>query len=207
MDNITYQTREQWINAFITAARPVFAEAGYPIPMNVRAGVGFPSTGWRSKTIGECIFPEASSDNHFEIFLNPTVKGDKHLPDARLADVLTHELIHAAANTKGHRKAFETPARLLGLDGQLTATYGGSGWLNWAGPILQELGPMPYGNIVPSAARKTVKTWGIKLDCPDCGWLARVSAKHINAHAYLTCPTPDCGGIMTAHMDDETETD
>jgi predicted RNA-binding Zn-ribbon protein involved in translation (DUF1610 family) len=211
MENLNYNTREQWINAFINAARPFFNEAGFPLPLNIRAGVGFPIEGYRSKAIGQIIYPEGSADRHYEIFLNPKKRDtDSDMPDARLADILTHELCHAAADHnhgfRNHGRAtspFGQVCSAVGLEGPLKGTYGGSNWFHWAAPVLTELGPMPYASIDLSSQYTKKKTYGVKLECPDCGWLARVSKKHVLAHAYLTCPVPDCGSIMIAHTDEE----
>jgi hypothetical protein len=56
---MTYETREEWLNAFVNAARPVFEAQGTPIPLNTRVSVGFPSTGYKSSVIGECWSSEA----------------------------------------------------------------------------------------------------------------------------------------------------
>lgn len=43
----TYETREQWLNAFVTASRTQFDRIGFPLPDKVRVSVGFTSTGAR----------------------------------------------------------------------------------------------------------------------------------------------------------------
>ena len=71
--NHLHATREQWLNAFVRAARPVFTTVMAPLPDNVRVSVGFTGAGKRGKAIGECWSSQASADGHFEIFLKPTV--------------------------------------------------------------------------------------------------------------------------------------
>lgn len=183
-----YDTREAWLHAFLDAASPLFAEHGFPLPDNIRISVSEPMASKRGVgAIGKCYPPSMSASGHYEIFLNPVLEGE-----ARIADVLTHEACHTVTSD-GHGKAFETIARAMGLEGKLTATVAGPQWFAWAQPILEALGPMPYASM-SAAKRKVKKTYLLKLECPDCGWLARVTAKH--AHDGMTCPVPDCDGEL-----------
>jgi hypothetical protein len=194
---VIFDTREEWLVAFMEAAKPVFLEAGHPIPLNTRVSVGFTSNGYKSNAVGECWMSEASSDGHFEIFINPTTQ-----TDARIADIFTHELCHAALATTKHDKQFGNLARALGLDGKLTATVAGSEWYRWAAPILDSIGAMPYGeikaNMQPPKPKKA--TFTLKTYCPQCGWLARVTKRHIESHSYLNCPVPDCDGQLVTEF-------
>ena len=61
---LKYQTREDWLNAFIDAARPHFAAVNAPLPINLRVAIGFTSKGGKGKTIGECWSSDASEDGH-----------------------------------------------------------------------------------------------------------------------------------------------
>lgn len=189
-----FATREEYLNAFIEKARPHFERVNAPLPANVRVAVGFTSRGIRGARIGECWSDSASEDGHFEIFIKPTLEGA-----ARICDVLTHELVHAAVGLdKGHNAHFKRVCASLGLVGKATATQAGEDWYKWALPILDELGDIPYGAITgdQSSARKKQATALRKVECPVCGWLARVTAKHITPHAFLRCPAPDCVGEL-----------
>lgn len=203
--NETYETREQWLNAFVSRAREQFTRIGAPLPDKIRVSVGFTSTGARSNRIGECWHDAASTDGHFEIFLKPTIE-----TDARMADILTHELVHAAVGLEaGHGQAFKKVATDIGLKGRMTSTVASEAWYSWALPILTELGPMPYANITDGkhTGKPKQKTNLLKVSCPACGWLARVTAKHIVPHVHLNCPVPDCVGILeteATETDDET---
>lgn len=188
------ETREQWLNGFVAQARPIFSAAGYPLPEKIRVSVGFTSTGKRSQRIGECWSAEASEDGYFEIFIRPALN-----TDSRVADVLTHELVHAAVGLEaGHNRTFKAAMHAVGLEGPCKNTFAGEAWYRWALPILTDLGPMPYGvlNDGDSTAPKKQKTNLLKVECPDCGWLARVTNKHIEPHSYLNCPVPTCGGTL-----------
>lgn len=182
---------------YIEASRPAFEQAGFPIPINIRVSVGFPSTGHKSPTVAECWWPEASADNHYELFVTPTTQ-----TDARIAGLVTHELCHAAVDAKtghrGHGKPFKDLATALGLVGPMTATTEGEAWFEQFAPVLAILGPMPYAALKPNAAppRKTSTTYTLKTECPECGWLARVTRRHIDPHMHLNCPVPHCGGTL-----------
>ena len=191
---MTYSTREEWLQAFIEAARPHFERVNAPLPTNVRVAVGFTSRGMRGSRIGECWSNDASADGHFEIFIKPTLT-----EPARICDVLTHELVHAAVGLEaGHGPHFKRVATSLGLTGKMSATVAGEAFYAWALPILSELGDIPYGALSGehSSARPKQKTALLKVECPVCGWLARVTNKHIAPHAHLDCPVPDCDGVL-----------
>lgn len=200
----TYATREEWLNAFIEKARSHFDAANASLPSNVRVAVGFTSRGIRGTRIGECWSSDASSDGHFEIFIKPT------LNDAvDVAHVLTHELVHAAVGLKeGHGQVFKRVATSLGLGGKMTATVPGEHWYKWALPVIEALGPMPYGSLSGelSSARPKQRTAMLKVECPVCSFLARVTKKHIEPHAFLNCPVPSCDGVLVCEELD-TETD
>ncbi|WP_066803312.1 SprT-like domain-containing protein [Sphingomonas asaccharolytica] len=194
-------TREGWLLAFTDLARPQFEAAGAPLPDRVRVSVGFPSKGNRSKVIGECWYSEASQDHAVEVFIRPSLQSDS----ARVADVLTHELVHAALGKgQGHGPKFRKVAQALGLVGKMTATVAGPGWHEWADAILEKLGPLPGAQLDDQAqlegGKKTQTTRYLKVTCDCCGWTARVTAKHLGLEGgvqqTLSCPVPTCDGEL-----------
>lgn len=197
-------TREDWLNAFAKAAAPEFARVGAPLPAEVRVSIGFPSSGIRSKAIGECWSKLASGDQHFEIFVHPELQGS----DARVADVLTHELVHAAVGLEAkHGPVFKKIAVALGLEGKMTATIAGDEWRRWAEPILAELGPMPGASLASAISnRKKQGTRMLKLTCTACGFSCRTTKKHIEAAGDgLICPIPTCDGDLLLEDSDGDE--
>lgn len=185
-----FETREQWLNAFALEAAPFFKAADCPIPKAVRISIGFPSTGARSKRIGECWGTVSSQDDHAEIFLRPSLATSE-----RIADVLTHELIHASLGiAEGHGKNFKKCATALGLTGKMRATVAGPKWSEWALPILKKIGPMPGA---PLSEMRTIgkkqTTRMIKCECDDCGLIFRTTRSNIEGRD-LRCPDADCGG-------------
>jgi hypothetical protein len=186
-------TREEWLNAFKTEATKVFTDRGFEVPSNVRVSIGFPSTGNRGKRIGECWFTQASADQHFEIFMHPGLQSDS----ARIAGILTHELVHTVFPTDGHGRLFKRCATSVGLTGKMTATTEGPEWHEWADPILADLGPLPGADLRGGEnGRKKQTTRLLKMECDDCGLVLRISAKWIENGDVSCCPDRDCGGKL-----------
>lgn len=184
--------REAWLNAFVAAAGPQFESVGNPIPGNVRVSVGFTSRGKRGSAIGECWGKTSTKDGHFEIFIRPSIESD-----SRIADVLTHELVHAAVGLEAkHGIVFKRCATALGLEGKMTATVGGVDWRAWASPILKALGPMPGSPLDEGITlTKTQTTRMLKCVCGDCGFIFRTCRKNLDDNdGSLTCAKPGCGG-------------
>jgi hypothetical protein len=185
-------TREAWLDAFTDAARPMFEKHGAALPKLIRCGIGFPSKGSRSNVIGECWADVASADGAVEIFIRPSLQSDS----SRIADVLTHELCHAALGiVAGHGPKFKRLALALGLEGKMTATVAGDGWKAWADPILEALGPLPGAELRGCLAggKKKQTTRMLKLTCDDCAWSCRTTASMIEDN--MICPT-GCGGHL-----------
>lgn len=190
------KTREAWLTSFTELSRHHFKQAGTPLPKEVRCSVGFPSKGARSKVIGECWTKDASADGYAEIFLRPSLQSDT----SRIADVLTHELCHAAAgHDAGHGPEFKRIAKALGLEGKMTATTAGPRWHEWADPIIAHLGPFPGATLKEGSelkgGKKKQTTRMIKVMCDHCDWSCRTTAIHI--HEGMRCPLPDCDGELS----------
>lgn len=189
-----HANRESWLDQAIEAMRPVFASRGYPLPAKIRASVGFTSKGMRGKRIGECWSSGASADGHAEIFLDPSKNADA----VALVDVLTHELCHTvdhANGRKGHTKTFKAIGAALDLEGKATCMAGGTAWRVWALPLIETLGPCPYGKLAEQMkAVKKQTTRMLKLECPDedCGAVWRMSAAHLASEGgsprVVRCP-------------------
>jgi hypothetical protein len=188
------KTREEWLQRFTELSRPYFKKAGHPLPKKVRCSIGFPSKGMRGKAIGECWSATASEDSCAEIFIRPNQQSNA----SRIADILTHELCHAALPLgTGHGKEFKQLATGLGLTGKMTATTAGPAWHAWADPILKAIGPFPgkkLGEVELEGGKKKQTTRMLKLVCGECGWSCRTTATHINSE--LRCPCVDCDGDL-----------
>lgn len=196
MTGKSFATREAWLQAFVDASRPMFRECGAELPERIRVSVGFPSKGARSKVIGECWNAANSDDGVSEVFIVPGLQADP----SRVADVLTHELIHAALGIEeGHGPNFRRVMKRLGLEGKATATVAGDGWRSWALPIVESLGVFPgaglNANLQLAGGKKTQSTRYLKVCCSMCDWTARVTAKHLEGRT-LHCPDTECEGEL-----------
>lgn len=186
------KTREAWLNEFTRRARPVFKKHGYEIP-KVRMSVGFTSKGARTNRIGECWTDKASEDGACEIFITPALSDP-----SRIADILTHELIHAVLGIEvGHKKPFVVAMKALGLTGKPTATIAGPEWHAWADRIVTSLGPLPHATLTPGGnGEKKQSTRMLKCECEACGFTFRTTAKWLEAAPDAVCPDPNCHGML-----------
>lgn len=178
-------TREQWLYRLVAHARPMFKEAGSPLPKNVRVAVGLPF-GTR-KAIGQCFHTSCSEDKGREIWVSPVLGGDP----LAITGTLVHELCHAALpDGTGHGKDFSTLGRAMLLTGKPTEMgHGGDEFAAVWTPILKEIGRYPGKVFSPGAGKKTKKTYMIKLACEPCGAIWRMTAGH--ADRVTACPC--CG--------------
>jgi hypothetical protein len=177
-----FETREEWLQACIDLFRPAFKAAGEPLRDTIRASCAFPRRS-RGKAIGQHWPTNFSSDKHDEIFISPILA-----EPLRVADVLAHELVHT--HHSNHKaKTFGKLARALHLEGKLTATTGGEAFkLAFAGGITA-LGEYPHGAMnersKPTGGQSTRL---LKCECSECGYLARVTRKWIEAAGAPICP-------------------
>jgi len=187
-----HNTREDWLTAYMEAARPLWAARGVPIPDNVRIGLGF-AYGTR-KAIGQCWGSAASKDGAFEIFISPV-----HTSGLKAADTLCHELAHAVDGCKnGHKKPFVDICHKVGLlkgGGKNAHGEGCPEWHEWSDAILAALGPFPHAAMDVTLPTKQ-GTRLLKAECESCGFVFRVTAKWAGG-CDLQCPDRDCGGFVS----------
>jgi len=176
--------RESWLQAVTDSIRPWYEALGHPIP-EVQLACGFPSSGIRSKTIGECWSPAASADGRKpQIFIHP-----KYDNAVTVAEILVHELVHAAVGNKcKHHGPFKTVAIALGLAGEMKATHAGPELIERLGPVLEAIGPYPHSALAGLVnPKKKQTTRMIKLTCPGCGYVIRTTRQ------WLDQAIPQCG--------------
>lgn len=185
-------TREAWLGRMVDALRPSFAEAGFPLPERIRVSCGWPSRAalaGRNRRIGEAWSDRCSGDGTCETFLSPTLADP-----VDVGAVLVHELVHHAVGTEhGHRGPFRRCAKALGLDGPMRATSAGpdlaAAFTRFAGA----LGPFPHAALSGNG-RKKQSTRMLRLECTECGCIARMARQWIDTVGAPTCA---CGGAMT----------
>jgi hypothetical protein len=185
--------RETWLDSAVQRLRPVFDAAGSPLPEVVKVACGFPSRSALAQSkrrIGECWYPEHSKDKTTtNVLISPT------LDDAvRVLDVLVHECIHAAVGPGvGHKGPFRKLARRLGLEGKMTATVAGPELAKSLGVLASQLGDYPHASLDYSKVKKQ-GTRMLKVQCPDCGYAVRTTAKWLEVGVPKCC----CGSVMEA---------
>lgn len=184
--------REEWLMELSRAHLwPLIAKHGGKQPDRVRISVGFPkgSRGGKSgHAIGQCWPTQASADQHAEIFISP------ELEPLRAADVLLHELIHAATPGAKHGGAFKKLAVACGLTGKMTATIAGPELVQLLEGALAKMPPYPHGVLrVPDGKKAGPGSRLLKVSCRDCGYTMRITRTWLEL-AIPTCPDPDCSG-------------
>ncbi len=192
------QTRERWLTQLAYHMSAKFTSIGAPLPQ-FRVSIGFTSRGRCKRALAECWTNLASADGHHEIFISPT-----QAESERVADILAHELAHAAVGIPhGHNAVYGRVARALGLEGPLTATIGGNAFKDWVAPILAEIGPLPHAELriptnrdsepadprIISTAPPKQGTRLLKAQCDQCGYTCRITKKWITAAGSPLCPT------------------
>lgn len=178
-------TRQQWLARVTDELRARFNTVGYTVPAEVRASIGFASTGLRSRRIGECWASEASSDAHAEIFLVPTLADP-----AAIVATLAHELVHATVGIKAnHGPVFRKCAVAIGLTGKMTATVAGDEFKRYIAEMLVRVGEYPAGNLnAMTNGQKKQTTRLLKAVCEDCGYTVRVTRKWVEDAGAPHCP-------------------
>lgn len=178
-------TREVWLDELVAAVRPWY---GAELPPRVHISVGFPSTGKRSKTIGECWHADQSADGAPQIFIHPKVSNG-----VDVGAIVVHELVHAARPEAKHGKEFKQLATALGLEGKMTSTHAGEALRDRLTTIVADLGDYPHPALSGESSGKPKQTTRLlKVECPDCEYVVRTTQKWIDT-GLPTCP---CGTEM-----------
>lgn len=111
---IKYKYAEEWLDRAIGLMRPMFADAGYPIPA-VRASVGFGTRGHDlnlvTRYMGECHPRRWSEEGLNDIYITPLVSGS-----VNVLVWLAHELMHAADDCENRHSSreFRAIAKAIG---------------------------------------------------------------------------------------------
>jgi SprT-like family len=174
--------REAWLLNAVEHLKPIFERAGYFLP-EVRVSVGFPSTGARSRHIGQCWSTSASADNINQIFIAP-----QESDSVEVLDTLTHELVHAVDDCKnGHGEKFKEIALAVGLKGPMRSAGANEFLRQELVRIAEKLGKYPHPRLsVPSGSpRSQTKRPGAR--CPKCGYEI-VMLKKFLAWGAPICP-------------------
>lgn len=120
--------REQWLTCVARKLEAVFLENGYRMPSYL-------------VTCGDQSVSQARLTHELVI--------SRHIFDPlRAADILAHEMVHAAVGLPhGHTRAFTDCARAIGLEGEPHRTVAGKAFRERVGPWLDQLGPYPNATL------------------------------------------------------------
>lgn len=179
-------TREQWLRKAgeLICDQLLYRHHNQPLAP-WRVSCGWPSVRALSahhQRLGECWSAKLSSDGiTHNIFITPA------LADVgKVLATLIHELVHVAVGTKAkHGKAFKQLARVVGLEGKLTATHAGTELSEKLSLIANALGPYPHSELNGRNEPKQ-GTRLLKLECPNCGYTVRTTRKWVN-YGLPTC--------------------
>ena len=183
------KNRETWLTqATREITRTIFKPEGYEVP-EVRVSVGFPSRGAlsaRQRTIGQCWYGTHTGDDVPQIFISPVLD-----QDVEVLETLTHEILHAAlpSGTK-HGAGFAKAMKEIGLDGKPTATHAGADLAETLKKVSAKVGNFPHARIDPGTQGKKQTTRLIKAECPECGYVVRVTNKWLEI-GWPVCPSGD----------------
>lgn len=184
-----FETREQWLLEAVKLMVPLFADKGYKMPP-VRVACGWPSVkaiSAKSRRIGECWAPFASTDKVSQIFISPCLI--EPAAAQGVLDTLVHEVVHAVVgNKEGHNAVFGKCARAVGLEGKLTSTHGGKELLETCAAWVKQLGPYPHAKLDScKSPRKKQTTRLVKAEC-KCGYNVRITRKWLDEVGAPICP-------------------
>lgn len=186
-----FKTREQWLQAALQRLRTHFANCGYEVPAKVRVSCGLPSVKPFAikRRVGEAWCSKASRDQHFEIFISPTL--DK--PHEVLA-TLVHEVVHVTVGLEaGHKGKFAICAKAVGLTGPMTSTEATAELAKKLAYYADVLDDYPHRSLEKMTnARKKDGTRLIKVGCPECTYTTRIAMKWILT-GVPRCPNEECG--------------
>ena len=185
---MTYQTREEWLQAAVAELRTSFDLIGRPLPKRIRVACGFPLNAKRSKAIGECWASDNSADKTIEILISPTIADP-----IDVFAVLVHELCHSTSGAMNHGVNFQKAATAMLLEptgnpaakNAWKSTRGTPDFATAYAELIVGLGAYPHGELSYSD-RKVQGTRMIKASCPACGYTVRLTQK------WLTFGLPIC---------------
>lgn len=184
-------TREEYLIACIEELRTDFIKVGAELPSKIRVSCGWPSKGalaTKRQRVGECWSATCSGDETFELFVSPALKDS-----IEVLATLVHEACHAAVGVEAkHGSAFRKVAKALGLTGKMTETKAGDELVERLKLLVEKHGEFPHAELKHSNAPKKQTTRLRPVECPECGYLCRVTAKWLRV-GLPVCP---CGTEM-----------
>lgn len=181
MPSHTSPTRENWLLTGVDRLRPLFRAQGHEVP-EVKVSVGWPATGQRSRTIGECWPSKSAGDGLNQIFIVPSLGSP-----VEVLDVLTHELVHAVDDCKhGHGKEFKAIALSVGLQGKMRYASAGDALKERLTRIAADIGPFPHGTLARKPPRPRPAD-PPRARCGTCGYQLSIPKRYLQ-YGPPMCP-------------------
>ena len=165
MSNENKTTRELWLQNAVDLVSPIFKNKGYTIP-KVQVSCGFPSTGNKSKHVGQCWGKSSTNDGTNQLFISPVLD-----EPVQVLDTLVHELVHAVDDCMHHHgPEFKKIATDVGLQGLMREASAGPWLQEQLTAISRQLGKYPHSkiNLAHSSSKKTGPRPRAK--CKKCGY-------------------------------------
>ena len=165
MNNENKTTRELWLQNAVDLVSPIFKNKGYTIP-KVQVSCGFPSTGNKSKHVGQCWGKSSTNDGTNQLFISPILD-----EPVQVLDTLVHELVHAVDDCMHHHgPEFKKIATDVGLQGLMREASAGPWLQEQLTVISKQLGRYPHSkiNLAHSSSKKTGPRPRAK--CKKCGY-------------------------------------
>jgi hypothetical protein len=159
------KTREEWLQNAVELISPIFKFKGYTIP-KIQVSCGFPSTGNKTKHIGQCWGKSSTSDGINQLFISPVLD-----EPVQVLDTLVHELVHAVDDCLHHHgPEFKKIATDVGLQGPMREASAGAWLKEQLLGIAKQLGKYPHSkiNLAHSSSKKTGPRPRAK--CKKCGY-------------------------------------
>lgn len=157
--------RELWLQNAVVLIEPIFKNKGYQIP-KIQVSCGFPSTGNKTKHIGQCWGRSSTSDGVNQLFISPVLD-----EPVQVLDTLVHELVHAVDDCIHHHgPEFKKIATDIGLQGPMREASAGPWLKEHLTGIAKQLGKYPHSkiNLAHSSSKKTGPRPRAK--CKNCGY-------------------------------------
>jgi hypothetical protein len=202
-----HYTREEWLHEVARlVTQYLFEPAGYIVPpITLSVGIPHNPRGSSHHARAQCWSPQCSEAGISTIFVSPF--NDEV---ASIVGDVVHELCHAVVgNDKGHGKVFAECAAKVGLVAPWTSTPETEEFKHWVRTfVVPQVGEYPHskmrdlkdlkanpptidgtvsgGALGPTGSPKQ-STRLLKLECPSCGCVVRITKK------WLAMGAPSCG--------------
>ena len=197
--------RETWLRTATASLRPMFAEAGLPLPDSIRYAIAFTSSGRAGKVVGETWHSPATADGAYEIMIRADIADP-----VEVLVVLVRQLVHAAIPpADGQNRRYKAAAAKIGLQGKMRDATPTPPLRDRLNALAASLPPLPHArlDIQWKAIDKPKKqgTRMLKATCQHqdegasetCGYTVRLAGKWKSlgaicpAHGPMTIQEPE----------------